>query len=182
MNNTAKKARLIFTRTCLKNCDGCCMRDISQDAPREINIKQLINYQEICITGGEPLCFHRELKDLIYCIKKESRVHRRKPKIILYTAMPYPVISFIDILKELDGCTLTLHNDQDKWEFFRSHLNFIERFPESFLKSLWLNTFVSFSENEIALCAAWKIRQKIWLKHCPLPEGEDLVRLKGLNI
>ena len=159
-------ARLLFTNDCNRNCKGCCNKNWIGDKPKEISFSELLEFEEIYITGGEPMLYVEKLKDLI------NRLKRYNKKVYLDTALPYPLIDFKTILQMVDGCTLTLHSIQDYKNFKAFELDKID-YPN---KSLRLNVFPKIKMTS----SVWDIRPKVWIKDAPLPNGEVLVSLNGL--
>lgn len=51
-----RKARVLVTQKCNKSCDGCCNKSNILDSMVTItSIDDLTCYDEIMITGGEPV-------------------------------------------------------------------------------------------------------------------------------
>ena len=157
------KARLLFTSDCFRNCKGCCNKNWTGIPVKKITFDELLKFDEINITGGEPMMYVEKLKELISRLKKHDK------KVYLYTSLPYPYQDFIDILKSIDGCSLTLHTVQDYKNFTAFDLNKIN-FPK---KSLRLNVFPKIKITS----EVWEVRPKVWIKDCPLPEDEIFVEL-----
>lgn len=163
-----KKARLIFTNDCNRNCKGCCNKNWTGELPKEIDFIELVNdFDKIYITGGEPMLYVSKLKDLI------NRLKRYEKKVYLYTALPYPYSDFLRILEIVDGCTLTLHSRDDYKNFKAFELDKLDYFQYK-NKSLRLNVFPKIKINS----DIWDVRPKVWIKDAPLPEGEIMVKLK----
>lgn len=159
-----KKARLIFTTMCKRNCKGCYMRNWSGKEPEFKTYEQLNEYDEIYITGGEPMLYPLELINTIKIIRKNS-----KAKIYLYTALPSPLEYFNKVLELVDGITLTLHQVKDV-DLFRSLKLGEQVFPK---KSMRLHIFPIMKVK----AEDWVVRHKVWLKDAPLPAGEELIKL-----
>lgn len=157
------KARLLFTNDCNKNCKGCCNKNWKGDKPKDVSFKELLEFEKIYITGGEPMLYIEKLKDLI------NRLKRYDKKVYLYTALPYPLIDFKTILQMVDGCTLTIHTVQDYKLFKALELHKID-YPH---KSLRLNVFPKIKITS----DVWDVRYKVWVKDAPLPDGEVFVSL-----
>lgn len=162
-----KRARLLFTPDCNRDCKLCCNKSLGENAITEVTFEELMGYDEINITGGEPMLYPDELKALIH------RIKQRNKKVFMYTAHPFPIKDFKIILQMLDGCTLTLHTHEDCKNFRVFELNKLE-YPH---KSLRLKVFPKVKiESEV-----WDVRPTKWIVDCPLPDGEILVALKQTN-
>jgi len=163
-----KTLRLLITKKCNRHCKGCCNKDWDLD---NLSIVSHYNYDEVILTGGEPLIFIDKLIDLCKSIRKKT-----KAKIYVYTALIKYPIEVLSILNAADGLTVTLHDKEDS--FFFNSLDFMVNSAKIQNKSLRLNVFkgIKFSASKI-----WKIKKDIqWIKDCPLPKNEEFKRLKVL--
>lgn len=161
-----KKLKWIFTTKCPRSCQGCCNRDWDiEHLPIETDFAQ---YDEILITGGEPMLFVDDLLNTIQALRKLS-----KAKIYVYTALITYIPAVLEVLEAADGITITLHEPFDVSFFHR--LNY--RMPNHLKKkSLRVNIFKG-----ITVCLrqghSWKVKDNIeWKKNAPLPTGEVLKR------
>jgi organic radical activating enzyme len=128
-----KILRLLVTKECNRNCKGCCNKDWDLD---NLPIVNHYNYEEIILTGGEPLLYLDEVTDLIREIRKKS-----KAKIYLYTAfVENEYDSIFNILNCVDGITLTLHTQKDILPFEKLDKK-MQQILEPWTKSLRLNVF-----------------------------------------
>jgi organic radical activating enzyme len=175
-----KTLRLIYTPVCNRNCEGCCNKDFDLDnLPRPDHF----NYDEIFITGGEPMLFLDEVIGFIKALRLIT-----KAKIYVYTAYlsASGAGSFHTLLSNVDGITLTLHEIRD-WHLFQQ-LEFVTKnMPYIFEgKSMRLNIFkdaapdmsldMFFFTNKTE--ERWKVKRNIeWIKNCPLPENEVLMKV-----
>jgi organic radical activating enzyme len=163
-----KKLRLLFTEKCNKKCEGCCNKDWNiEDLPI---CNSYSDYEEILITGGEPMLFVDELLLLIKNIREKSLYS----KIYLYTAY---VAELEKVLPYIDGVTITLHEQNDYLEF----KNFLDRnIPSLYYwrhKSLRLHIFKGIEFKYIT--ELFKVKSNIeWIKNCPLPQDEIFMRVK----
>jgi organic radical activating enzyme len=164
-----RKARLLFTEDCNRRCKGCCNRNWKGEPAVEKTIEELREYDEIYITGGEPMLYVDALNYLI------GRLRTATNKIFLYTAMPYPQHEFIPLMIGLDGCTVTLHNYADRQKFID---NFYNRTMFAG-KSMRLNVF---PKGKFDVDDSWDVRPKVWITDAPLPEGEEFVKLSDYKI
>ena len=61
-----KKLRLLFTQICNRRCEGCCNKDWELDKLEQVSH---FNYDEILLTGGEPLLFTEQLIGYVKAIR-----------------------------------------------------------------------------------------------------------------
>ena len=102
-----KKARLITTLECPRNCEGCCnTQSMIKSATVIENIEDLKSYNEINITGGEPVMFPEKL------IKLLKRIYKFKPNPTMYLYMSIcNVIYDYKICSIVDGINYTIHSE-----------------------------------------------------------------------
>jgi hypothetical protein len=167
-----KILRLIYTDVCNRNCEGCCNKDFDlANLPRPTHFE----YDEIFITGGEPLLFLDEVIGFIKALRLIT-----KAKIYVYTAYldGYGANDFLTILRWVDGITLTLHEPRD-WGMFlqlQSVINYVPEVTDG--KSLRLNIFKGVNTDIDLIPNYWRIKHNIeWIKNCPLPENEVLMKI-----
>lgn len=166
-----KTLRLIYTPICNRSCEGCCNKDFDlPNLPRPDHF----NYDEIFITGGEPLLFVDEVLGFIKALRLIT-----KAKIYIYTAYlsGHGAGDFLRILKAVDGITLTLHEPRD-WQLFQQLQSVINLRPEvTHDKSLRLNVFKGIETDIDLIPNYWRIKDNIeWIKNCPLPPNEVLMK------
>ena len=136
------------------------------------------NYDQILITGGEPLLYYQQL---IGCIQAMRVVTRAK--IYVYTAMTVYKRTFkpiYSVIKYVDGITLTLHTQEDV-DNFKQVLYSItasNKIAEAFAgKSLRLNIFEGLDVSGLDL-SDWIVKDNmVWIKDCPLPDDEEFRRI-----
>ena len=163
------KARVIVTYKCPRDCEFCSNKKFTPAPP-----VAHWNYEQVIITGGEPLLFVNEVKELITKIRNES-----KAMVILYTAI---MDGFMDILPYVDGICLTLHDPEavDEFNYFVSKNAVGLRMSG---KSLRLNVFREAGEGkEILTLGLFKAKTIEWtpIEECTIPEGEELFELPKL--
>lgn len=171
-----KSARLIVTYKCKHDCSGCCNKQLNKSEIPEINsIEELKDYDEIIITGGEPFLFPDKLKELISEIKKNGN-----QKIIIYTTPEYTIEDFYEVLKLIDGITITIHNEEDLTKYKKqcSDLRYVGNFEN---KTLRLNVFNPIRDMILNVVELFfEVKYIDWIENCPLPENETLYQLKQL--
>jgi len=185
-----KKLRLICTYECNRSCKGCCNKQSSftQDniptLAREKFLHEIDNYKQVIITGGEPCLFLPELHTLISVILIAGC-----KEIIVYTAKTdWSIEDFLFLVARVDGITLTLHDQRSADEFcdIMKKLKETKKFNPLIGISPRLNIFegitldpdvTEFIEN------IWQIKSNMkWIKNCPLPKSETLMKLEDLWI
>lgn len=162
-----KKLRLLITKECDKHCRGCCNKQ--WDLDKLPVCKSYKGYDEIMITGGEPLLDPLLVERVIENISSTNH----KAKIILYTGNPFLLACFAVSIPEISlyGITLTLHNNLDA-KIFRMFEDKIEIEGAS----LRLNVFKGVKIP--TLYNPWNVKDNItWIKNCPLPKNEIFMRL-----
>lgn len=175
------KLRLIMTEDCNRNCEGCCNKDWDiKSLPVPTSFK---DFEEIIITGGEPLLHRIKLLDLVSLIRNETTA-----PIILYTALldnPEFIIQLL-YMNMIDGLTITLHENEDKFPLFTFLGVLMSSFPFTQEKTLRINIFeeveLSLLEKAMLLQSPFKIKSGIrWITNCSLPNDEVLMRLPERN-
>ena len=147
---------------------GCCNKQFDLgNLPQPTHF----DYDQIIITGGEPLLYLEQVVGFIKAIRLVSTA-----KIIVYTAVVNPNDLFY-LLKYVDGITLTLHTRKD-WYKFKDN-EFRRLFPPEIVgnKSLRLNIFKEANADISQISSVWKVKHDIeWIEDCPLPENEVLMK------
>lgn len=158
------KLRLILFRACKRNCQGCCNNDWDFNTiPYCFTYK---GFDEILLTGGEPMLYPAIVEDIIAEIRKQTST-----PIYMYTAETNDKERLYKILKMIDGVTVTLHEQTDVLPFIR----FAKYVSDLQLKnkSLRLNIFSGVMIEDIP--SGWIVKDSItWINPCPLPTGEIL--------
>ncbi len=168
------KLRLLLFEECNRKCKGCCNKDWDLKALSKIN--SFRGFDEILLTGGEPMLYPQLVIDTIKRIRKENST----TKIYMYTAHSRNLIKNLNILYNLDGIVITLHNQQDvePFIFFVNILQILGLFyKKPSRKSLRVNIFKGININ-ISKLTMWKVKNNMtWIKKCPLPENEVFMKL-----
>lgn len=179
------KLRLLVTTRCHNSCPLCCN---NQFKINDIPIVDRWDYDEVCITGGEPLSNSKmaaKTIKLIESIKTIWTAQGKSGKIYIYTASHR-----VDLLRRAaqaaDGLVYTIHNKQESHVLcaFICHNGSLINDPS---KSFRLNYFkgepfypVSDALIMRKLRSSWKIKELEWIPNCPVPEGEDFRRIRNL--
>jgi len=173
------KLRLILWEDCNRNCSGCCNKD--WDIKNLPVCTDFTGYDEILLTGGEPMLYPDKVEKIIREICKQARNCRHWPNVYMYTAELSKPQELQDLFYGyLDGVTITLHEPNDFLLF--------KDFSKLFYYPLWienysfrLNVFKEVGKLDLSedILKYWKIKENIeWIKNCPLPDGETLMRWK----
>lgn len=177
-----KKLRLLVTKHCPKNCAGCCNKDWDLD---NLPVVEHFNYDEIMLTGGEPLSDD----NIDYTLGVINGLHylhyNPNRKIYIYTADSYGLKVAFYIA---DGFTLTLHDKEDLKEFrwlvdYIASENLIETYThlKGHPPSLRLNVFKGIEIPDYWQLSDWVVRDNMeWIPNCPLPEDEEFRRLPNI--
>jgi len=165
-----KKLRLLVTKKCHRNCPLCVNKqwDLNKLPTWEV----ISPYEEIVITGGEPLLFPTKLKLLL----QEIRYLSNWVKLFLYTTK---TDGLLDVLPLVNGVTLTLHEQRDVEPFIRLNKELLDS-RLHIGKSLRLKVFDGIVLPEGEDFKVWNIVPTEWLEDCPLPEEEEFRRLNYL--
>ena len=106
-----KTARVIITFGCDRACEYCVNKYayIINQAVRIKDLNQLIGFDEIVITGGEPLLYIERTRNILMNLEYGMVPNVKK---YLYTAIFNPNMHMI--IDYLDGITYTVHTDHDE--------------------------------------------------------------------
>jgi len=161
-----KKMRLVMFEECNRNCAGCCNKDWDFGAVGVCD--NFSGFDLVMLTGGEPMLKPSLVLKTIERVKEDTN---GKAKVYVYTAKVDTTFDALQVLEASDGMCVTLHEQSDVEPF----LNFAAR-TKGYKKSLRVNIFKG-----VRLCgipAGWKEKRDMeWIKDCPLPDGEILLKL-----
>lgn len=180
-----KKLRLLVTTRCPNKCPMCCNNQFDFS---KLPVVDRWDYDEIMITGGEPMLHIYRIAEFIGAVRYISELESGKiPKIYIYTSYCYcDVIGvFNNSLKvrNVDGVVITPHTPKDIEEFIYTN-QFLLDFPKYLNNkpSLRLNLFPDMKAllpKDINL-SLWQVKDMEWVENCPVPEGEDFRRIANL--
>ena len=169
-----RKLRLLLTEECNRNCPGCCNNDWDLSTlPIETDFT---GYDEILITGGEPMLYPGKV--ILTAI--DIRNQNPDARIYVYTAKTDKLDPLIGVMATTDGLTITLHHQNDvvpflAFESFIQHESILADIRDT-NKSLRLNVFAGISIPEISWI--WEVKKDmVWIENCSLPEGEVFKKL-----
>lgn len=174
-----KKLRLLITGRCPNNCELCCNKQFDLNS---IPIVDRWDYDEIMITGGEPLLFVGSLITELISLQSVFNMMGTNPKIYIYTADC--TNNAARILPYVDGIVLTPHKTLDIYHFVELNNFLLKHKNDKDFKdlSLRLNLFPNIKaqlSKDIDL-SLWQVKDMKWVKDCPVPEGEDFRRIANL--
>jgi len=163
-----KNLRLLLFADCDRRCPGCCNKDWDLDALPVV--KSFKGFREVILTGGEPMLNPNLVKHIASQVRHENPAAR----IIVYTAKTDNPQALVDVLRLVDGVTITFHKQKDVATFNV----FNEMLKQSGIsgKSLRLNVFKGIKLNGVDT-TGWKLQpEMVWIKDCPLPKNEVFMR------
>lgn len=175
-----RKLRLLVTTDCPNHYPLCCNN--SWDFSKLPSVTSF-DYDEVIITGGEPLLFVDKVVELARSIKTLSPIlypGEDASKIYVYTSIA-AYLSIRQLLNVVDGIVLTPHSKYDvKWFVSLNEVlgMCLAENPE-IKPSLRLNLFKNIKDmlpEDIDL-SIWKVKDMEWIKDCPVPKGEGFKRL-----
>jgi hypothetical protein len=166
-----KTLRLLVTKNCDKNCEGCCNKDWNLDS---LPVVTHYDYDEILITGGEPLSDENIERTVDIVNGINALFPKDNRKIYIYTSNPsYPMI-----LHHCNGITLSIHTQKDLNKFLVWKL-WLETYEN---KSRRLNIFKGITLPKGLDLSKWTVKDNIeWVENCPLPENEVFMRLQNIE-
>ena len=180
-------ARVIVTKTCNRSCENCCNANlpdhITINYKDKEDLRPLLDYKSIILTGGEPMLVKDELVGFIIALRDLG-----------YTGKFYLQTAFFDtdnksdlnVLSWFDGITLTIHKDWTVDDFVRmdelarylaSHERYkaFERRGVNFSARLRIDSRADDMTLDLINRSGWKsIEYFEWQEECGLPENEDL--------
>lgn len=166
-----KTARVIITYKCNRQCHGCC-----NSQPQEIreisNIERLAGYEEVVLTGGEPMLNPKELMGFIKKLKKQNKNQR----IYLYTAC-MELDEHMKLLNMLDGVTVTLHAEATDEDIRGLKYMSENLWGENVDLRLFIDerVYEKYNLSNIRM-STWDVVRKLkWKEKCEPAEHEDLL-------
>jgi hypothetical protein len=175
-----RKARVLITKKCDRDCDGCCNKSSILDSMKDITDLQILQeYQVIMITGGEPILVPEKLMDLLHWL--DEHMEHTTP-IYLYSAR-YDRKIYEKIMSLINGLHFTLHaeaNDEDIADLkaLSLFLKGYGRHHQSLRLAIDTRVYSRYDLSNIDLSAWSVVRKMTWLKDAPLPAGEELLYMK----
>jgi hypothetical protein len=140
------------------------------------DVQELLGYEEIILTGGEPMLYLMELNDFVVALRNIGY----KGNIYLYTAtVNISSPGVMRLLRDIDGITYTIHaeaNDSDI-KLLKSLSSLSILGYENFSSRLIIDSRVydryDFSNIDLT---NWDVIRKLqWKDYCPPAPNEELV-------
>lgn len=178
------KGRVIVTKKCNRKCKGCCNDYLG--LVDKVDFDSLFQYDEIIITGGEPMMISERVVEMIHRLKFSGY----QGKIWLYTASSRRLNRYWAVemlIDEVDGITYTLHysSKEDKLKRDLTDLRRLDQYladhawsREGKSDRLYIDSRIYNQEYVDSLKYKWAVVKPLEWKDngdCPLPEGEELV-------
>ena len=163
------KLRLLLFSACNRRCEGCCNKQWDLDELPVLDMDTIGQYDEVILTGGEPMLNPRMVREIAYGVPLGT-------KVFFYTAKTDDLDALCGTMLCTDGVTVTLHEQADVDPF----LLLVERTRGSHYQrlSLRVNVFKGVRLPYLYL-HKWNIKDEIeWIPNCPLPTDEVFMRLE----
>ncbi len=174
----SKKLRLLVTADCRNACMMCCNRQFNVD---KIPVVERLDYDEIMITGGEPLLYPNRLERFCKGILDVTEQMGLRPKIYLYTSRPEWLSFDRAVRYYADGIVVAPHSANDIKYFKQTNNNLLKyRYGKYLECSLRLKVFPEVKDALPENLKVWKVEDAEWIENCPLPAGEDFRRVAKL--
>ena len=166
-----KTARVILTLKCKRTCSYCC--NTSEMLEKAIPLKdnqQLANYDEICVTGGEPGLVPALTTGFIISMRQ---MQSPRKMIYLYTAMWAKQMALW--LDYVDGIHYTIHAEDGEKEIsqFERCQGILPAYP-TVSRRLRIVHGYRYSIIHINPCSWDHMDMKEFVPNQPLPTHEDL--------
>ena len=175
MNN---KLRLLVTTKCHNKCLKCCNKGWDFNS---LPVVDRWNYEQIMITGGEPLLFPLATQAIIQSIRNIHLLQGTTTKIYIYTSIADKK-SFYPVLDKVDGIVYTPHSKKDVESFLEINKVLLTDPSITEGKSMRLNLFADIKAfiPENTDLSKWQVKDMEWVDNCPVPDGEDFRRISSL--
>ncbi len=171
------KARVIVTLECNRHCENCCNTgDAFFDHKWLNDINELLAYDEIIITGGEPMLISNEVVIFVHELRRNLMY---TGKIYIYTALYNQSLRFeyLDLFNYINGLHYTIHaeaEDQEVMELKQLSEILPRQRGLSFRLAIDNRLYKRFDFSNIDF-SAWSVIRKLqWQVNCKLPEDEKL--------
>lgn len=170
----------MVTAKCYNNCPLCCNKQFDMNA---IPVVDRWDYDEIMITGGDPMLYPNRLEDLLESIRWITSEMGRDTKLYLYTSrVAWDKLDRFIKHKYIDGIVLAPHSTDDLKYFRKVNFELLQKtkYGYDIDCSLILKVFPETKDALPENLKVWKVKETQWIENCPLPEGEDFRRVATL--
>lgn len=169
-----KTARVIITSKCNRKCPGCCNSKLDYTSLAKVigGITVLKDYEEVVITGGEPMIDPTYLYTTIKLLRRQNK----KQKIYLYTAC-LAMDDYMRIVKLLDGITVTVHAEATDDDIRDLKYMSYNLYGEELDMRLFIDKRVYDRYDLSNICMkTWDVVRKLeWKEKCDPAENEELL-------
>jgi len=166
----SKDARIIITYKCNRKCPGCAntYSSVMSKAQSLTSVKQLKDYDNLVISGGEPMLFPDRVTKIAKILKKAVP----QAKIFLYTALNRGD-EIERILPYIDGINFTVHDNPGEKDIMEFH-SFQAMASRWRNKSFRLYATKSTAENLHIIPSIWsRVKLDPWMSE------DDMVKAGG---
>jgi len=161
--------RLLLWEECNRACEGCCNKQWDLGA-LEVE-SDFTKYDEILLTGGEPMLYPDRVIDTVAAIRKQTTC-----PIYLYTAWTQDIDALLRVNSIVNGLTVTLHTEADVPRFNAFHRELLQQ-RNLTMNSYRLNVFEE-AKMPRRLLWPWQVKRDMeWIEDCPLPSNETFKRV-----
>ena len=167
-----------------RNCEGCCNNNLDKSSILSIDRKDLITFiednkfEELILTGGEPLKDYSEFNKIVGLSDEIAYNLSYRLKVILYSSN-FDIVS--TLLKYMSdyfyGMTMTVHDNSDI-DKVNKLTDFIKNTDNSFT-DMRLNIVdgIDCKKFTMDVLKYWRCKNIKWKEECPLPSNEMLAKL-----
>ncbi len=167
-----KTARIITTFKCQRNCSYCVNKQPAVEVAKpldESSIKDIAGYEEVLLTGGEPMLDPGHTQHIANLVK----MYNPQAKQYLYTTV-CGLPAMYETLNKVDGITFTVHGNPSNedllmlWEIQIA----LSKYP-NYSNRLSIDKDVLMPLHIIP--KVWNsVKIKGWSEDCIVPANEDL--------
>ena len=176
------RGRVLVTKKCNRRCRGCVNKSLKNID--RVAFEDLLKYEEISITGGEPMLISERVVEMIHRLRFQGYTG----KIYLYTTDASNVGKYwgADLcIDEVDGITFTLHfnSNKNRLKVDLKNLRKLDKYLRKHDRSgksdrLYIDSRIYDNEYAKSLTGGWReIRPLEWIANgeCEVPVGEECV-------
>lgn len=167
-------ARIITTLRCGRGCAYCPNNQYAQHARGLIDLRQLLDYNSVCLTGGEPL-----LEPVLFQALVRDLRNIKDFKVYLYASNFITLDDLLGAIEETDGITWTMHKGANAFDSIRLGIVQHNLDPKKHNR-LVLHTDAHADWQRVVEFHKWERVTVLYMTSstCQLPSNEDLYILK----